>query len=249
MDFILAGAIGFVVGAAAVWVFDRRVIFGRSGRDYHFGWDRSSFAPLRRSPQQLSPDQIEQLRRYADLMAAIPGSPLHGVIGVGASVSVADLTVELIAIEVRDAGGRVTLNWRAHGGKIGGGPSITVIGEPEVTVADDVGTRYELGPGGSSSHGDGGEAEFSFAPRPPAEAHHLRIVVERFRESRMPPGYRRSGPPAGVPGPWAFTVEIADHLAAHAGPSERNPCGGRRRREPSSSTGGGGRRSRQAGPP
>ncbi len=222
MDAVLGAVIGFVVGAAALYLLDRRVILGGSGRDYHFGWSRSSIAPLRRSRVQPSPEQTERWRRRATLMSAIPGSPLRGVVGVGASAVAGDLTVELIAIEIRDAGGRGLLRFRSQGGHIGG--QLAMVGEPEVAVTDDVGTRYESGLGGWSGSQEGGDAEFSFAPRPPDDASQLTIVVERFREFRLPPGHELSGPPEGIVGPWTFALGIVDpHNNDELVPSDDTP--------------------------
>ncbi|MDP2350019.1 MAG: hypothetical protein Q8M74_02560 [Chloroflexota bacterium] len=208
-DVAVAATIGFVVGAVALYLLDRRMILGRSGRLYHFGWNGPRFARLGRSKQQPSPDELEHWRRSVSLFGAIPGSPLRRVIGVGASASTDDLTVELIAIELRDAGGRGLLRFRSQIGRMGGS-QYAMVGEPEVDVTDDVGTYYEVGLGGWSGSQDGGDAEFTFAPRPPDDARRLSIVVERFRESRLPPGHELSGPPDGIVGPWKFTVEIAE---------------------------------------
>lgn len=207
MDVILATVLGFVIGAVAVWLVDRQASRRRSGT-VHFGTARSSIAPLVRSPHQLSPAEIERLRRAVDLLVGIDASALREVIGVGASSVVRDMAVELIAIEIREAGCRGILRFRCGSGEIDAAQPFPAIGEPEVTVADDLGTGYETGLAGWSGSADRGEAEFRFAPRPPADAHRLTIVIESFRESRLSPDRPWSSPRESTPGPWVFTVEM-----------------------------------------
>ena len=150
---------------------------------------------LRRSRVQPSPEEVERWRRQAELATPFASSALRGVIGVGASVVAGGLTVELIAIEVRGAGARASLNWRVNGDETDDGHRLMMIDEPDVAVTDDVGTRYEVVPQGSSSGVDRGEASFLFGPSLPALSRELRIVIERFRASPFMPGDRRSAPP------------------------------------------------------
>jgi len=208
MDVVSATVLGFAGGAIAVWLVERRADRRRFGTVHRFGTARSWMAPLRRSPHQLPPAEVERLTQALGRLVAIDASALREVIGVGALAVVGDLTVELIAIEIRDAGCRGILRFRSGRGEIDATRPFTPLGEPEVTVADDLSTGYETGLAGWSGSATGGEAEFHFAPRPPADAHRLTIVIERFRESRLPPDPRWSGPPAGTPGPWVFDVEI-----------------------------------------
>lgn len=214
MDVVLATMLGFAIGAVAVWLVERQISRRRLGSVYHFGTARSSIARLVRSPHQVPPAEIERLRHAVDLLVGIDTSALREVIGVGASSVVRDLTVELIAIEIREVGCRGILRFRSGNSEMDATQSFTAIGEPEVTVADDLSTGYETGLAGWSGSATGGEAEFHFAPRPPADARRLTIIIERFRESRLPPGQPWSGPPEGTPGPWVFAVEIEHRPAA-----------------------------------
>ena len=216
VDVILAIVLGFVLGVAAVWLVEREGRARRGGGVHRFGTDRSSVASLVRSPHQMPPAEMAQLRRNVDQLVRVDTSALQSVVGVGASVVVGDLTVELIAVEIREAGCRGILRYRSGSGTIEDGQPLTSIGEPEVTVADDLVTAYETGLAGWSGSASGGEAEFHFAPRPPDGAHLLTIVIERFRESRLPPDGPWSGPRDGTPGPWVFTVEIEPGAQARA---------------------------------
>jgi hypothetical protein len=208
VDVILAIVVGFVLGIAAVWLVEREGRGRRQGAVHHFGTARSSVAPLVRSPHQVPPAEMAALRRSVDQLVQVDASALRHVIGVGAVSVVGELTVELIAIEIRDAGCRGILRFRDGRGTIDAGPPFTPVGEPEVTVADDLGTAYETGLAGWSGSASGGEAEFHFAPRPPAQARRLSIGSERFSASRLPPDGPWSGPREGTPEPWTFTVEI-----------------------------------------
>ena len=216
MDVILAAVLGFVLGVAAVWLVEREGRARRNGAVHHFGTGRSAAAALVRSPQQMPPAEMAQLRRNVDQLVQVDRSGLRRVLGVGASAVVGDLTVELIAVEIREAGCRGILRFRSGGDELDDAKPFRAFGEPEVTVHDDLGTAYETGLAGWSGSSSGGEAEFHVAPPPPAGAHRLSIVIERFRESRLPPGGPWSGPPEGIPGPWAFSVEIEPSADATA---------------------------------
>lgn len=194
VDVIVGVVRGIAIGALVTWVALHRIQRRGSGSSHRFATGRWK-VPLARSPAQMPPAELEQLLHSVNQLGGIDASALHAVIGVGASSIVGDLTVELIAIEIREAGCRGILRFRFSGG------------EPEVTVTDDRGTPYETGLASWSGSANGGQAEFHFAPRPPADAHQLTIVIERFRESRFPPELRH-GPAEGTPGPWEFPVEI-----------------------------------------
>jgi hypothetical protein len=208
VDVILPTALGFVIGAVAVWLVGRQISRRGSGTSYHFGTPRWSIARLVRSPHQMPPAEIERLLHAVDVLGGIDTSAFRQVIGVGASSVVGAVTVELIAIEIREAGCRGILRFRSGSGEMDATQPFTPIGEPEVTVADDLSTGYETGLAGWGGSASGGEAEFHFAPRPPADARRLTIVIERFRESRLPPDRPWSGPREGTSGPWVFTIEI-----------------------------------------
>lgn len=202
MDVIVAAALGFVAGGGAVWLLGRR----GSGTTFLIAKRQRSIAPLRRSPQQLPPTELERLIHNAGQLAAIDGSALRQVIGMGRSSVANGVTVELIAIEVREAGCRCLLRFRLAGAEMDG-ELYRPVGSPEVTVVDDLSTRYETGMADISQSGTGGEASFHFAPPPPADARRLTIVIKRFEEPRLPPERSPSSPGGDTPGPWTFDVE------------------------------------------
>lgn len=211
MDVILAAVVGMAVGGVAFWIVGRQA--ARRSGVRHFGTGPSWLAPLVRSPYQMAPDEMARLRRSVDMLVGVDASALREVIGVGAASVVHDLTVELIAIEIREAGCRGILRFTSAMAGIDEAHPFAALGEPEVTVADELDTAYETGLGSWSGSPTRGEAEFHFAPRPPDDAHRLSIVIQRFRESGLPPDVW-SGPRDGTPGPWEFTVEIEPGLDA-----------------------------------
>ena len=202
MDLVAAAVVGFALGGTAVWLLGRR----GSSAPISLASGHRSIAPLRRTPHRLPPGELEALVHNAERLAHIDASPLQRVIGVG-KVSVAQgVTVELLAIEVREAGCRGLLRFRTPG-EASNLESFMPMGPPEVTVADDRATRYETGAASMSQSDTGGEAGFNFAPPPPADARRLMITIGRFEGRAAPPGSRI---PAHreVPGLWTFEVEL-----------------------------------------
>ena len=202
MDLVAAAVVGFALGGTAVW------LLGRRGSSASFSWasGHRSITPLRRTPHRLPPGELEALVHNAERLAHIDASPLQRVIGVG-KISVAlGVTVELLAIEVREAGCRGLLRFRTPG-EASNPATFMPMGPPEVTVADDRATRYDTGAASMSQSDTGGTAGFNFAPPPPADARRLTITIERFEARASPPGSRI---PAHreVPGPWTFEVDL-----------------------------------------
>ncbi len=148
----------------------------------------------------------------AERLVRIDGSPLQRVIGVGKTSVAQGVTVELLAIEVRQAGCRGLLRFRTPGGA-SNPETFMPMGPPEVAVADDRATHYETGAASMSQSGTGGEAGFNFAPPPPADARRLTITIHRF-EGRLHPPRSRVPPWREVPGPWAFDIELGGHTTA-----------------------------------
>jgi hypothetical protein len=130
----------------------------------------------------------------------IAPSPLHGVVAVAQVAETGGITVELLSIEVREAG--ALLHWRAR--------SDQPIGflMPQVSASDQHSTPYRVLPA------DGGGDERSWAgslallPTPPSLAM-LSVVFESFgADERMRmPGYVPREP---IVGPWQFSVDTSD---------------------------------------
>jgi hypothetical protein len=130
--------------------------------------------------------------RPADLGA----SPLVRVIGLGQVAVDAGISVELIALEIRDAGS--VLYWRAHP------EAPQMLGQLRCTARDDAGTTYEALPVSWSSHERESHGEIALTPGPPSEATTMQIEVSGF----VVPGQRRVGV-GEVRGSWMFECSIA----------------------------------------
>jgi len=144
----------------------------------------------------------------SELMERLQGlelSPLIRVAGIGKIVESHGITVDFLAIEMRQQGGVITL--RARGGPVAAGATGTVW--PMLTVSDDVGTEYVVAPGG----GGGGEGsmqyDFWVAPVPPAGARTLELAISEFAPTPWP--FVRATEPDRVstPAPWRATVDLS----------------------------------------
>ena len=156
---------------------------------------------------QLDPAAAAYMRRQrwtVEQLAQLGSSPLVRVIAVGATATSAGVAVELLALEVRGAGLSASLRFRPADPA----DQTMHLGDPELTVSDDVGTAYEAGTIVPSWHGGGGEARAIVVPRPPDGAQTLSLSVARIMRlalpSQVPNPFDRS-----VEGPWEFTVSLA----------------------------------------
>jgi hypothetical protein len=158
-------------------------------------------------PSQLDPAAAAYMRRQrwtGEQLVQLGGSPLVRVIAVGATAISAGVAVELVALEVRGAGLSASLRFRPADPA----DQTMHLGDPELTVSDDVGTAYEAGTIVPSRYGGGGEARAVVVPRPPDSARALTLSVARIVRpalpSQVPNPFDRS-----VEGPWEFTVSLA----------------------------------------
>ena len=140
----------------------------------------------------------EETRRNWEDLRAIPASPLLGVIGIGRSADASDITVELLAIELRALG--AVLHWRAHSDREG------LLLSAAVSVADQRGTSYRVIAGGGGGNASAWEGQTFVLPPPPAGAR-LSITLSSFGpyEDRPMPDFLPSG---SLPGPWRFEVDL-----------------------------------------
>jgi hypothetical protein len=213
--------LGVAIGAAAMWLLER----WRSQRNpsfYRFGDRRPgtgrlarfrNVASMVRSPIQPSPEELARMLRMVELLTALDDSPLLRVLGVGEAVTVGEVTVELLAIELRAAGCRGTLRYRstaAFPDEIGSRGRLPVprgLPRPEVLISDDAGTAYEVAPGNGGGTARGAEYQFVFTPRPSDAAHRLTVSVTRFGQNLLSP-FPMPEPVPDVPGPWDFSIPL-----------------------------------------
>ncbi len=141
-------------------------------------------------------DRWEEIGRKA-------GSPLRRVIGVGRAVSENEVTVELLAVEIREA--VMLVHWRASAG------TDDLLGMPDVAVHDGEGRAYECvgGSASGSMSGSGHEWRGSCLAMPsPPEAGTLTIEFRAFGQTDWagygPAEERRRD----VAGSWRFIVDL-----------------------------------------
>ena len=146
------------------------------------------------------PEEVR--RRFMEMVpqAEIAPSPLVGVIAIAQVEERNGITVELLSMEVREAG--ALLHWRA---RFEQGIGFLM---PHVSMTDERSTAYRLllGEGGGGDHSWAGS--LAVLPGPPSLAT-LAIVFESFGADdriRMP-GYIAQEP---ILGPWEFTVATRD---------------------------------------
>lgn len=149
------------------------------------GWQRppatevpsrvTAWAPMEAVPSSMFPDvdTAEMLDVAMDL-GEVHLSPLVRVIGIGQGVKSSDVLVELIALEIRESG--ALLHWRTETAEDG------LPGQPDITVADDAGTTYNVFPESVSGGGREARGEARITPRPPDTAKALHIEVRSFED-------------------------------------------------------------------
>ena len=209
MGIVIVGLAGLLIGAAVGWA----VAAHRAQRRGTSGW---ASMPLVRAPgQPPTPEEIERVREIGLSFARVDSAPLERVVACGQGATVGELAVELIVLELRGPGGQLLLRWRRPGidpmrpPKLEfdrlGRPKFAHLGHPVVALADNVGTTYEIRPGGSSGSVASGEAQVRFVPAVPPEARRLSVTVERFGGGWRPP----EAPEELVfEGPWRFDVPL-----------------------------------------
>jgi hypothetical protein len=137
-------------------------------------------------------------------MQELDRSALVRVLGLGRVIESDGITVEFLALEVREGGGAVTL--RAHGRELA--PARQMVRWPRMTIADDAGTRYLLAPGGGSGGEDSMQYELRFVPSPPPHVPVLDIAVVEFSSTAWP--FDPTGGTEAEPrsAPWHIAVDL-----------------------------------------
>jgi len=126
----------------------------------------------------------------------IAGSPLERVVGIGQVVVDADVSVELIALEVRGAG--CVLYAKAHP------EQERRLGLPRCAVYDDAGTDYRVELANWTGTEREVKGEFLVAPALPNEAMTMRIDLSGFDAWMIPPSMASED----VRGTWHFEFAI-----------------------------------------
>jgi hypothetical protein len=129
----------------------------------------------------------------------IQRSPLVRVVAIGKSAAHDGVVLELLALEIRDAG--AILHWKAR--PVGE----YVLGGPDFVISDDVGTAYTLlQPTWVSSEGMV-KGNTDLVPPPPVDAETMRIEVQRLGGlgASVPRGLVRDEP---VEGRWSFDFRL-----------------------------------------
>lgn len=212
MSELLAWCVGVVVGAAGLWLVHRRA--GRRDFQVLDGHIRGGHGGLVGAGIDVSRDSVRQevewLHLGGHLRTTIARSPLVRVVDAGRASADAGVAVELLAIEIREAGCRCLL--RFHTARsLEESRVITGLGPQEPKVHDDVGTAYTSSPGGRSVDGRGeGELDFLFSPSPPKSARVLTVSIRRFT-CGFP--LRLRGAPVSatesLDGFWTFEIDLS----------------------------------------
>jgi hypothetical protein len=149
--------------------------------------------------------RFDQLRTWGRLRDQFAAGELRRIVGVGQSVTRSEITVELLAIEIRAAASRAIFRWHA-GRPLAAEPRLIFA---DIGATDDRATRYVVhaGPFGNPH---GGEGEGLLEPSPLDDARELRVAIERFAVMPQPtrPGDLANLPMTIVEGPWEFRVRL-----------------------------------------
>jgi hypothetical protein len=143
------------------------------------------------------PLPVEEARRAYELSVAysdVAAGPLRHVVGIGMAAADTGVVLELIALEIRDAG--AILYWKARL------DPERLLGQPRLTVRDTAGADYVARPTGASSTEREAKGEILITPAPPDGAV-LIVEVTAFEERRFP------WQAAEWPGSWQFEVSLS----------------------------------------
>jgi hypothetical protein len=141
-----------------------------------------------------SVDLLAQMRELTDVLAVDLG-PIDSILPVLSTVEADGLEVQLLAIEMHEAGATLGLDVRARPGAL---PPLPMV---SCSVTDDVGTQYRAF--GQGQGGGPGPMRYEVAviPAVPMLSRHLSVRIDGFIDPFQ--GARRT--PAG---PWVFNVAL-----------------------------------------
>lgn len=193
----LALALMAIPAVPGLWFLVLPVLFWRS-RGISFS-----------GPSELEPwqtEQMEVLTHHYDTFEALRGQRIDRVIASGQTVTADDVTMTLIAVELGEIGGRISL---AHQHAVEPLPDTArsdmpaPVGAftPITSVTDDAGTTYTVHAMTDDLSPSGGRTHVDFFPPPPPDVPLLRVTLTELARPDT------SGP---YPGPWAFLVRLDD---------------------------------------
>jgi hypothetical protein len=143
-------------------------------------------------------EALARIDRWEELERQV-GSPLRRVIGVGQTATAGGISVELIALELREQS--MAIYWRSEAASHADCDLM-----PDIVVDDSAGARYQglLGQGGGSGRVLRGH--FVFVPAPPDHGT-LTIEFAFFDRTEWEPDLPEEGQ-RGVTGPWRFDIDL-----------------------------------------
>lgn len=184
-------ALGSIAGMAGVLWLVRG-----PGRSIHLGgysWLSSDTVGVP------GPDSVAEMHERMDVLAVDLG-PIHSIVPVLSTVEAAGLEVQLLVVELHEAGASIAFGVRARPGEF---PPPSMV---DVTVSDHRGTPYRAL--GQMQGGGPGRLryEVTVIPAIPKVSRRLSVQIDRFLDPFG--GARRT--PAG---PWVFDVPLAGDIA------------------------------------
>jgi hypothetical protein len=175
------GAIAGVVGV--LW------LMRGPGRSIHLGGHSWSSFDTTGAP---SPTSVVDMHVLMDVLAVDLG-PIHSILPVLSTVEAAGLEIQLVAIEMHEAGASISFGVRAQPGGL---PPLPIV---KVSVSDDHGTPYRaLGQGQGGGPGRL-RYEVTVIPAIPLVSRRLSVQIDGFLDPFG--GGRRP-----MAGPWTFNV-------------------------------------------
>jgi hypothetical protein len=139
---------------------------------------------------------LERHGRDVMRVAGVDAGGLRRVIPLGDAVEAGGARVEIVVLEIREAGAIATIVAQTR-------PPVGNVGHfAEVTVSDDAGTAYVASGQGAGGSGPGtSRLEIRFAPAPPESARTLTLSIEAFMDPFPEPAVQ-------LRGPWEFRVAL-----------------------------------------
>jgi len=147
----------------------------------------------------MPPEAVAKLLETMPELSVAP-SALVGVVAVAQVAEAGGVTVELLSVEVREAGALV--HWRARSER-----AIAML-VPQISISDDKSTAYRAHPAEGSGDERSWTGSLAVLPTLPLGTM-LTIVFESFGadERIQMPGYIAAEP---IAGPWRFAIDTSD---------------------------------------